>query len=162
MYVCIYSEFNFFFREQKGRRKRRETLMQERNIDLLPLVCALTGNQTCNPGMCPEHELNWRPFALQDNAQPTEPHWSGSFLRHLISFTLFFHPCPPFCWPASIEGGQYRTLGGCHFLRVGFSLDIPRPHLFSTRKGKLQQCFFLTSSWTSVVVIQSLLVKGLC
>ena len=31
---------------------------------------------TCNPGMCPDWESNRRPFALQDDTQPTEPHWS--------------------------------------------------------------------------------------
>ena len=31
----------------------------------------------CNPGMCPDQELNQQPFSLQDDAQPTEPHQSG-------------------------------------------------------------------------------------
>ena len=32
-----------------------------------------------NPGMCLDWELNWWPFSLQDDAQPTEPHWSGQY-----------------------------------------------------------------------------------
>ena len=28
----------------------------------------------CNPGMCPDQELNWRPFGSQSGAQSTEPH----------------------------------------------------------------------------------------
>ena len=31
---------------------------------------------THNPGMCPDQESNQQPFALQDDAQPTEPHRS--------------------------------------------------------------------------------------
>ena len=27
--------------------------------------------------MYPDQESNWWPFTLRDNAQPTEPHWSG-------------------------------------------------------------------------------------
>ena len=27
-----------------------------------------------NPGMCPSQELNWRPFAVWDDAQQTESH----------------------------------------------------------------------------------------
>ena len=33
-------------------------------------------DQTCNPGMCPNRESNQGPFTLQDDTQPTEPHWS--------------------------------------------------------------------------------------
>ena len=150
------------YREGKWVRKMgREPLLWEIHIDWSSLVCTLTGDCSHNPGMYPDQESNLGHFALWDNAQPTESHQSGFFLRQ-FNYPVFFILCPPFCLTASIEGGQYRTLGGCHFLRVGFSLDIPRPHLFSTRKGKLQQCFFLTCSWTSIVVIQSLLVKGLC
>ena len=49
--------------------------MCERNIDRLPPTCPQPG--TCNPGMCPDQESNQQPLALQDNAQPTLPHWSG-------------------------------------------------------------------------------------
>ena len=31
-----------------------ETAMQERIINCLPPVCTWTGDQTCNPGMCPD------------------------------------------------------------------------------------------------------------
>ena len=31
----------------------------------------------CNPGMCPDQELNQQPFGPWDNTQPTEPHESG-------------------------------------------------------------------------------------
>ena len=48
----------------------------ERNIDQLPLIHAPTGDWTHNPGRCPDQEPNWRPIALQDDAQPTEPHQS--------------------------------------------------------------------------------------
>ena len=49
----------------------------KRNIDWLPLACTLAGDLTPNPGMCPDWELNQRYFALQYNAQSTEPHRSG-------------------------------------------------------------------------------------
>ena len=25
--------------------------------------------------MCPDRESNWQPFVLQDDAEPTKPHW---------------------------------------------------------------------------------------
>ena len=37
----------------------------------------LTEDLACNPGMCPNWELNQWPFSLQDNTQHTEPHQSG-------------------------------------------------------------------------------------
>ena len=49
----------------------------ERNIDWLSFICTLTGDQTGNLGMCPDQELNWLPFALQEDAQSTEPQWRG-------------------------------------------------------------------------------------
>ena len=70
--------FCWFYRGGKGGRKRgRETMTWERNIDWLPPSHTPTGDETCNPGMCPDLELNQRPFALLEFAQPTEPYWSG-------------------------------------------------------------------------------------
>ena len=65
--------------EKGGTRRGRETLMWERNINWLPLVVPWLG---LNPisGVCPDRELNRRPFTLWDNSQPTDPHWSG--LQH--------------------------------------------------------------------------------
>ena len=52
--------------------------MFERNIDQLPLTHPLQwGGQSHTPGMYLDWELNWQPFSLQDDAQPTEPHQSG-------------------------------------------------------------------------------------
>ena len=36
-----------------------------------------TGDLACNPGMCPDWELNQRPFGSQACAQPTELHQPG-------------------------------------------------------------------------------------
>ena len=86
LYVCLFKLFAialcrplfkrfylFIFRERGGGEKERE-----RNIDWLPLIGAPPGDKTQNPGICPDRESNWQPFALRDNAQPTEPHWSES------------------------------------------------------------------------------------
>ena len=53
---------------EKGREgeSRTETSMWERNIGCLSH--ALTGDLACNPGMCPDWELNWQLFGSQDDA----------------------------------------------------------------------------------------------
>ena len=51
--------FDFKRRERRERERGRETSVCERNIDWLPLACALTRDQTHNPGMCPDQESNW-------------------------------------------------------------------------------------------------------
>ena len=43
------------------------------------------GTNPHNPGMLPDWELNEWPFALQNNAQPTELHWSG---QNVFAFIL--------------------------------------------------------------------------
>ena len=48
--------------------RERETSTQERNIDQLPPVCALTGDRTHNLGMCPDLGLPLQPFGAWDNA----------------------------------------------------------------------------------------------
>ena len=76
--------FIYFQREGKGGRKRgRETPMWEKNINWL-------GDWTYNPGMCPDWELNWQPFALRGYTQPTQPHQSGPCC-------FIPAPQPPFC-----------------------------------------------------------------
>ena len=75
--------FIYFQREGKGGGKRgQETLMNERNINQLPLVSPITRDLTYHPGMCPDLESTWQPFSLQYNSQPTEPHQPG----HIFSY----------------------------------------------------------------------------
>ena len=55
---------------------------RERNIDMrqkhqLPLTRTLTGDETCNWGMCPDREQNPPPFGLRDNVQPNEAYQPG-------------------------------------------------------------------------------------
>ena len=49
-----------------------------RNIHVwLSLTLPPTGDLACNPGMCPDWELNQRPFGSQADTQSTEPHQPG-------------------------------------------------------------------------------------
>ena len=58
----------FIFRDkQGGRKRRRETLMQERETLLGCLSHAPPGDQTCNPGVCLDREPNQQLFALWDD-----------------------------------------------------------------------------------------------
>ena len=65
----------FIFRERE-REGERNISVQE--IHQLVASCTPpTGDLACNPGMCPDWELNQRPFGLQASAQATEPHQPG-------------------------------------------------------------------------------------
>ena len=61
---------------ERGEEREKE---RERNMDVREKHFQLPHirDWTCNPGMCSDWKPNWRPFALQDDAQPTEPRWSG-------------------------------------------------------------------------------------
>ena len=60
---------------------------RERNIDWLPLVSALTRDQTCNLGMWPEWELNPQTFGVWDNAPTNLATWSELplFIKDIFS-----------------------------------------------------------------------------
>ena len=74
---------------ERGERKEkeRETSMWARNTNQLPLAQALIRDQTCNPGTCPDWELNLWHFDLQDNA-PTN--WATLIKEHNSLFWLIF------------------------------------------------------------------------
>ena len=76
---------------EKGEEREKE---RERNINVcppteLPLVgdsCVPpTEDRACNPGMCPEWELNSQPFCLLAGAQSTEAHQLGGIYIFLIA-----------------------------------------------------------------------------
>ena len=48
--------FNIFLERGEGREKEKETDMDVRNIDQLPLECSWTRDQTCNPGTYRDQE----------------------------------------------------------------------------------------------------------
>ena len=54
-----------------------------------------TGDLADNPGMCPDRELNRRPFGFRDNAQPTEPHQSGLDNHYFFTCQRGRSPCLP-------------------------------------------------------------------
>ena len=74
-----FSLFYLFLERMEGK-EREKTSICERNTDWLPLPHPKPGTTqdlSCNPGMNPDQESNQRPFALQDDTQTNEPHWSG-------------------------------------------------------------------------------------
>ena len=77
--ILFLKDFIYLFSERReGREKERE-----RNTDQIGcLLFALPiWGRTRNLGLCPNQESNQQPFALQDDAQLTEPHWSGLIER---------------------------------------------------------------------------------
>ena len=63
----------------------REGKRRERNIDVWEIH-----QSACNPGMCPDWELNRQLFGSQGSTQSTEPHQPGLFIM------LFGFPSIPF------------------------------------------------------------------
>ena len=60
----------FIFRE-RGREGEREG---EKHSCVVASNMPCTGDTAHNPGLCPDWELNWRPFSSQASTQSTEPH----------------------------------------------------------------------------------------
>ena len=75
--------------------ERREGKEKEggRNISLLCRIHVPIRDQSHNPGTCPDWESNRQPFALLDDAQPTEPPQSGQHCVLLNSYNSFTTLC---------------------------------------------------------------------
>ena len=91
LFWIFYNFYLFIYlRKGKGGRKReRETLIWERNIDWLPRIHASMRVWTCNPGKCLDWELNQRPFPLWDDTQPTELPLSGLDFLLVVIIEVF-------------------------------------------------------------------------
>ena len=77
---AIFKDYLFIFREKVREEGREGKHPCERET---AITCLTDWDPTHSPGMCLDRESNWRPFTLQEDAQPTEPHWSGLFIRFL-------------------------------------------------------------------------------
>ena len=61
-FVLLFEDFIYLFVclfRERGREREREEEKHRCEMDWLRLTHAPTGNQACNPGMCPDWESNW-------------------------------------------------------------------------------------------------------
>ena len=92
VFIFLFKDFIYLFLErQEGKEKERERSVDVWEINLLVASCTPpTEDLACNPGMCPDWELNWWPFSLQAGTQSTEPHQPG----HPVWFLWFLFVKP--------------------------------------------------------------------
>ena len=62
---------------ERGERREKE---REKHQCVVASCAPPTGDLVCNPGMCSDWELNWRPFGSQAGTQSTEPHQPGPYV----------------------------------------------------------------------------------
>ena len=67
--------FSLLLEREKGGKGERDIDVREKHQLGCLLMHALTRNQTCNPDMCPDWEMNPQPLGPWRTFQPTEPHW---------------------------------------------------------------------------------------
>ena len=82
----------FYLFLERGERRKEQ---REGNIGVWgnpPIVCLTlpTGDLVCNPGMCPDWELNQQPFGPQAGAQSTKPHQPGTFFFLNINSSIYY------------------------------------------------------------------------
>ena len=83
LYIYIFKRFHLFiFRERKGEKG-------EKHQCVVASGTPPTGDLVCNPGLCPDWELNQRLFGLQTDTQPLS-HTSQGYLYFYIYFTYTF------------------------------------------------------------------------
>ena len=79
--------FRFYLlsEREEEREKERERNSNGREIHESVASCMLpTGDLACNPGMCPNWELNQQPLGSQASTQSTEPHQPGQISHHFL------------------------------------------------------------------------------
>ena len=74
IFVCFLKKrfYLFIFRE-----RGKEGEKGEKHHSVFASCTPPTGALACNPGMCPDWELNQRPFGSQASTQSTKPHQPG-------------------------------------------------------------------------------------
>ena len=61
-FIIFLKKYLFVFRQRGREGEKHQRVFASR--------AAPTGDLACKPGMCPDWELNWRPFGLQASTQP--------------------------------------------------------------------------------------------
>ena len=83
---------HLFLERGEGREIERERNIHvcesKRKINWLFLLCSPMW-MAHTPGTHPDQELNKRPFALQDDAQPTGPCWAGRCMLCFLQIHVF-------------------------------------------------------------------------
>ena len=82
LFIYFFIDFIYLFSERgEGREKVKERVisisMYKENHPSVASCTPPTGDLAHNTGVCPDWELNWRPFDLQVGAQSTEPDQPG-------------------------------------------------------------------------------------
>ena len=72
--IIFFKVFVYFIFRQRGREGEREG---EKHQRVVASHSPPTGDLACDPGMCPDWELNWQPSGSQAATQSTEPHQPG-------------------------------------------------------------------------------------
>ena len=100
---------SFIFRE-RGREVEREG---EKHQCVVASSTPLTGDLAHNPGMCPDWELNQRPFGSQTGTQCTEPQQPGQDLRlfDMTNNRLGPSPKPPESYNSSDSEASVQFWG---------------------------------------------------
>ena len=80
MGLFIFYFIYLFLKREEGREEEGEKHQCVVASQMPPI-----GDLACNPGMCPDWELNWQPFGSQAHAQSTELHQPGPYVFILKS-----------------------------------------------------------------------------
>ena len=80
--ISVFKTLFTYFRE-RGREGERE-----KHQHVVASSAPPTGDPARNPGMCPDWELNWRPFGSQASTRSTEPHQPGLFSSYCVLGTI--------------------------------------------------------------------------
>ena len=128
--VYMFFKFNFYLFLERGRKEKER---EEKYQCVVAFHTPPIGDLACNPGICPDWELNWQPFGSQAGTQSTEPHQPGLlsvFSNHIVF--SWQHPC----WaPASSCSRLLWVLSGLLQTPLTILLETP-----SASQGGASDC----------------------
>ena len=85
-FISLKKDVHLFIFRERGKEGEREG---EKHQRVVASHAPPAWDLACNPGMCPDWELNPPPFGLQAGTQPTEPHQAGRLLHTFLILTPY-------------------------------------------------------------------------
>ena len=146
-----------------GERRREREREGEKHHCVVASLAPPPGDMAPNPGMCPDWESHWRPFASQSSAHSTEPHQPGPPWLNLFLgvFNAILNGINFIISPYECSSLEYKSMTKfcilnlhitiCYFPEFVYSINFLVD--FQGSSCFLFFCLYMLSTFSSVIFV---------